>query len=79
MTLVRDVKDNIDVLFVFQDTNNDGKLGITIFGIPTEPVGKTNYNLRGAPAGFQKLKVLINNASTRLIVNMGKVKPLGIF
>ena len=67
------------VVSVFQDTNNDGKLGITIFGIPTEPVGKTNYNLRGAPSGFKKLKMPVNNDSTKLIVNMGRVKPLGVF
>ena len=66
------------VVSAFQDTNNNGMLDETIFWIPTEPVGKTNYNLRGAPAGFNRLKVPINNSSTRLIVNMGRVKALGI-
>ena len=66
------------VVSAFQDTNNNGRLDETIFWIPTEPVGKTNYNLRGAPAGFNRLKVPINNSSTRLIVNMGRVKALGI-
>jgi uncharacterized protein (DUF2141 family) len=66
------------VVSAFQDRNNDGELGITIFGIPTEHVGKTNYNLRGAPGGFNRLKVSINANSTRLIVNMGRVRPLGI-
>ena len=66
------------VVSAFQDRNNDGILNTIIFGIPTEHVGKTNYNLRGAPAGFNRLKVPINNSSTRLIVNMGRVKALGI-
>jgi len=62
------------VVSVFQDSNNDGKLNTNIFGIPTEPVGKTNYNLKGSPGGFKKLKTSINNSSTKLIVNMGKVR-----
>jgi len=66
------------VVSVFQDSNNDGKLNTNIFGIPTEHVGITNYNLRGAPGGFNRSKVPINNSSTKLIINMGQVKPLGI-
>jgi uncharacterized protein (DUF2141 family) len=62
------------VVSVFQDKNGDGKLNTAIFGIPTEHVGMTNYNLRGVPGGFSKLKVPVNNSSTRLIVNMGKVR-----
>jgi len=42
----------------------------------SEYVGKTNYNLRGAPGGFNKLKASVNNSSARLIVNMGKVRLL---
>ncbi|MDR0301488.1 MAG: DUF2141 domain-containing protein [Treponema sp.] len=66
------------VVSSFQDKNGDGKLNSTIFGIPTEHVGKTNYSLRGAPSGFNKLKAPVNNSSTKLIVNMGRVKPLGV-
>ena len=66
------------VVSVFQDKNGDEKLNSTIFGIPTEHVGKTNYNLRGAPGSFNRLKAPVNNNSTRLIVNMGRVKPLGV-
>jgi len=66
------------VVSAFQDRNNNGRLDETIFWIPTEPVGKTNYNLRGVPGNFNRLKVPVNNNSTRLIVNMGRVKPLGI-
>jgi len=37
-------------------------------------VGKTNYNLKGSPGGFNKLKAPVNNSPARLIVNMGKVR-----
>jgi uncharacterized protein (DUF2141 family) len=67
------------VVSAFQDADNDGEVKCNVFGIPTEHVGKTGYSLRGAPGGFQRLKVSINNNSTRLIVNMGRVKALGIF
>jgi uncharacterized protein (DUF2141 family) len=66
------------VVSVFQDSDNDGELKTGIFGIPTEPVGKTNYNLRGSPGGFSKLKAPVNRNSAKLIVNMGRVKALGI-
>jgi len=64
------------VVSVFQDKNGDKKLNSGIFGIPAEPVGKTNYNLRGSPGGFNKLKAPVNSNSTRLIVNMGKVRMI---
>jgi len=63
---------------VFQDTNSNENLDTNIFGIPSEPVGKTNYGLRGAPGGFNKLKTPVNKNSAKLIVNMGKVKALGV-
>ena len=66
------------VVSVFQDLNGDGEVNSGLFGIPSEPVGKTNYSLRGAPGGFNKLKAPINKNSSKLIVNMGKVKALGI-
>jgi len=66
------------VVSVFQDTNSNGDLDTNFFDIPSEPIGKTNYSLRGAPGGFNKLKTPINNNSTKLIVNLGKVKALGV-
>ena len=66
------------VVSAFQDKNNDGELNTTIFGIPTEHIGITNYSLRGVPPSFNRLKVPINANSTSLIVNMGRVRPLGI-
>jgi len=62
------------VVSVFQDTDNDGELKTGLFGMPSEPVGKTNYNLKGAPGGFNKLKAPVNGNSAKLIINMGKVR-----
>ena len=51
------------VVSVYQDTNNNGKLDFGLFGIPKEPVGITNYNGRGIPGNFDRLKVRVNNGS----------------
>jgi len=64
------------VASAFQDANNNGKLDLGNFNIPKEPVAITNYNLRGAPGAFKDLKVLVNNNSTRIVLNMGKVRAL---
>jgi len=66
------------VVSVFQDLNSNEILDENFFGIPSEPVGKTNYNLRGAPGGFNKLKAPVNRNSAKLNINMGKVKALGV-
>jgi uncharacterized protein (DUF2141 family) len=77
LTYSLDLPEGEYVVSVYQDKNGDEKLNSGIFGIPSEPVGKTNYNLKGAPGGFNKLKAPVNNSSTKLIVNMGKVRLLG--
>ena len=64
------------VVSIFQDTNNDGRLNETIFWIPTEPVGITNYNHRGSPGSFNRLKVPVNNNYTTITINMGRVRAL---
>jgi uncharacterized protein (DUF2141 family) len=74
LTYSLDLPEGEYVVSVFQDTDNDGELKTGLFGMPSEPVGKTNYNLKGAPGGFNKLKAPVNGNSTKLIVNMGKVK-----
>ena len=62
------------VVSVFQDINSNGKLDTNFFGIPRELVGITNYSGRGIPGSFHKLKVPVNNYSTRIIVNMGNIR-----
>jgi uncharacterized protein (DUF2141 family) len=64
------------VVSVFQDKNGDGELNSGTFGLPAEPVGKTNYKLKGAPGGFNKLKAPVNKNSTKLNINMGKARLL---
>lgn len=76
LTYSLDLPEGEYALSVFQDKNNNGKLDTGIFGIPSEPVGKTNYNLKGSPGNFNKLKITVDNNSTTLTVNMGKVKLL---
>jgi len=76
LTYFLDLPEGEYAVSVFQDKNNNGKLDTGIFGIPSEPVGKTNYNLKGSPGDFNKLKIPVNNNSTTLTVNMGKVKLL---
>ncbi len=76
LTYFLDLPEGEYVVSVYQDKNGDEKLNSGLFGMPSEPVGKTNYNLRGAPGNFNKLKVPVNNSSTRLIVNMRKVRLL---
>ena len=61
------------VVKVFQDVNNNGELDSGLFGIPKEPVGITNYNGRGIPGGFPKLKVPVNTNTTKITINMGKI------
>jgi uncharacterized protein (DUF2141 family) len=77
LTYFLDLPEGEYVVSVFQDKNGDEKLNSGLFGMPSEPVGKTNYNLRGAPGGFNKLKAPVNGNSTKLVVNMGKVRLLG--
>jgi uncharacterized protein (DUF2141 family) len=76
LTYSLDLPEGEYVVSAYQDKNGDEKLNSGFFGMPSEPVGKTNYNLRGAPGGFNKLRAPINRASTRLIINMGKVRLL---
>jgi uncharacterized protein (DUF2141 family) len=78
LTYSLDLPEGEYVVSAYQDKNGDQKLNSGLFGIPSEPVGMTNYSLRGAPGGFKKLKVSVNKNSAKLIVKIGKVKALGI-
>jgi len=74
LTYSLDLPEGEYVVSAYQDKNGDKKLNTGLFGIPSEHVGKTNYDLKGAPGGFNELKAPVNNTSPKLIVNMGKVK-----
>jgi uncharacterized protein (DUF2141 family) len=61
------------VVSAYQDKNNNGKLDTSLFGIPAESFGFTNYS-RGIPGSFQKLKVPVNASQTRITVNIGRYR-----
>jgi uncharacterized protein (DUF2141 family) len=60
------------LIAIFQDTNNNGKLDTNFFGIPTEPVGLSNYK-GGIPGGFNKQKIPINNKSNKITIKVDKL------
>jgi len=62
------------VVTIFQDVNSNGVLDANFLGMPREPVGITNYNGRGIPGGFHKLKVPVSNYTTLITVNMRNVR-----
>jgi len=74
LTYSLDLPEGEYVVSVYQDKNGDGELNTGLFGIPSEHIGKTNYNLKGAPGDFNKLKAPVNSTSATLVVNIGKVK-----
>jgi uncharacterized protein (DUF2141 family) len=57
------------VMDAYQDTNNNNKCDLGLFNIPKEPIGMTNYN-GGIPGNFNKLKVIINNETGNIIINL---------
>jgi len=60
------------LIAIFQDVNNNGRLDTNLFGIPTEPVGLSNYT-GGIPGGFNKQKTNINNNLNRITINVGRL------
>jgi uncharacterized protein (DUF2141 family) len=57
------------VITVYQDINNNGRLDSFLFR-PREPVGMTNYDGKGIPGGFHKLKVQVNNATKKIVISL---------
>ncbi|MDN5304321.1 MAG: hypothetical protein PWP46_1205 [Fusobacteriaceae bacterium] len=57
---------------IFQDINNNQKLDTNFLGIPKEPVGLSNYNGKGIPGGFDKLKIYIESNNT-IKINLKKI------
>lgn len=59
------------VISVYQDRNGNGICDTGgIFGIPKEPVGVTNWNGRGSPGNYKRLKVGINNTTRIIQINL---------
>ncbi len=58
---------------VYQDSNRNGILDTGIFGIPKEPVGLSNYDGKGIPGGYEKLKVAITERSALVRILLYKI------
>jgi len=57
------------VIAVYQDLNHNGELDTNFLGVPKEPIGMTNYN-GGLRVSFDRLKVPVNNATSKITVNI---------
>jgi len=58
------------VINVYQDRNGNGKCDKNLLGIPKEPVGITNWDGKGVPGNFAKLKVGITPATQTISINL---------
>lgn len=57
------------VFSVFQDVNNNNKLDTNLVGMPREPVGISNFDGKGIPGTFNKLKMRIDK-NTRVSISL---------
>lgn len=57
------------VFSVFQDINNNNKLDTNLVGMPKEPVGISNFDGKGIPGTFKKLKMKIDK-DTKVTINL---------
>ena len=59
------------LIWLYQDTNNNGIYDIDLFGMPKEPFGFSNYYGQGRPANdFDKQKILINSKTDKIMVGL---------
>jgi uncharacterized protein (DUF2141 family) len=58
------------VIQIYQDVNGNGQCDFGLFHIPKEPIGITNYNGRGIPGNFNKLKVPVNKDAARVVMQL---------
>jgi uncharacterized protein (DUF2141 family) len=47
------------IINTYQDRNGNGKCDNNLLGIPKEPVGITNWDGKGVPGSFDKLKIAV--------------------
>ncbi|MFA9393062.1 MAG: DUF2141 domain-containing protein [Prolixibacteraceae bacterium] len=55
---------------VFQDHNENGLLDVNFFGLPKETFGFSNYEGKSIPGNFNRHKVLISGATTKITVHL---------
>lgn len=58
------------VINVYQDRNGSGKCDNNLLGIPKEPVGITNWDGKGVPGSFDRLKVGITDKTQTISINL---------
>jgi uncharacterized protein (DUF2141 family) len=58
------------VINVYQDLNGNGKCDTGLFGIPKEPVGITNWDGRGVPGSYNRLKINVDNETRIISINL---------
>jgi uncharacterized protein (DUF2141 family) len=58
------------VINVYQDLNGNGKCDTGLFGIPKEPVGITNWDGKGPPGSYNKLKTTISNTTQTIRISL---------
>jgi len=58
------------VIDAYQDCNGNGKCDKNFVGSPKEPIGITNWDGKGIPGGFDKLKVCITEETKVISINL---------
>ena len=58
------------VINVYQDRNGNGKCDNNLLGIPKEPVGITNWDGKGPPGSFNKLKINITHTTQTIRIHL---------
>lgn len=58
------------VINIYQDRNGNGECDSGFFGIPKEPVGITNWDGKGPPGNYNRLKINIANTTPVVTVNL---------
>ncbi len=58
---------------IYQDVNSNGKIDTYLLGIPKEPFGFSNYNGKSVPGNFNQHKVIINEKTKKVIVQLHKL------
>lgn len=59
---------------IYQDSNNNGKLDTRIVGIPKELFGFSNYDGKTLPGDFKRHKVIVNDQTKKISVNLYKIQ-----
>jgi len=65
-----DLNEGYYLFAAIQDENENGILDTRIFGIPREPFALSNYNGRGNPGNFNRLRVWIGSGTEQVSLRL---------